>query len=324
MPIVHHGKPSFLSYPMWLGARLVLKPTLSLWPLNKAGMAGLFLIDRLAAVGPKPQGVAREQMHLAGRPVELQMPTGPSRRDGDTAMLYVHGGAFVVCGLATHRSITARMAKATELPVFSLDYRQLPAAGVGTSVADAVEAYRELVTERGYRHVVVAGDSAGGFLAGKVVEAAAEQGLPMPAAMIGFSPLLDLDLGTSPDRSSRCDAYLPKNKMAELAKLFDRGPLALSGVRRIGDLDPALFPPTVMVVAEDEMLEPDVIELIENLDDSGIEAVAHSFSWQVHAFPVLGAHHPETVQAIEAAAAFARQAVRDVKDVATRTDQRAG
>ncbi|GAC67565.1 alpha/beta hydrolase [Gordonia soli] len=324
MPIVHHRRPSLVSYPMWLGARLILKPTLALWPINRAGLAGLFLIDRFFAVGPSPKGVVREQMTLGGRPVELAMPTGPSRRDSDTAVLYLHGGAFVVCGLGTHRSIAARLSKSLELPVFSLEYRQLPSAGVGTSVVDAVDAYRELIHDRGYRHVVVAGDSAGGYLAAKIVEAAAEQGLPRPTAFVGFSPLLDLDLGTNPDRSSKSDAYLPKGKMARLAPQFDKGPIPLSGRRRVQEIDPAKFPPTIIITAEGEMLEPDVIELVELLDDAGVEAVAHSYSWQVHAFPVLGARHPETLNAIQATAAFATRAIREAKDADHRKDQRAG
>ncbi len=324
MPIVHHRRPSLLSYPIWFGSRVFLKPLLTLWPINKAGMAGLFLIDRVVAVGPKPRGVVREQLTLAGRSTELVMPAGPSRRDSDTAMLYLHGGAFVVCGIGTHRSIAARLARACEVPVFSLEYRQLPEAGVGASVADAVAAYAELINERHYRRVIVAGDSAGGFLAAKVVEAAVERGLPAPAALIGFSPLLDVDLGTNPDRSSRSDAYIPKSKMAKLAPQFDRGPVPLTGVRRIADLDPVEFPPTVMVTAEGEMLEPDVIGLIEILDEAGVEALAHSYAWQVHAFPVLASHHPETIHAIEATAAFAKEAIREGKSADDREDQRAG
>ncbi|WP_439030429.1 alpha/beta hydrolase [Gordonia terrae] len=324
MPIVHHRRPSFLSYPMWLGARVLLKPALSLWPVNKTGLAGLFLIDRIVAVGPKPRGVVREQLVLAGRPAELIMPVGPSRRDSDTAMLYLHGGAFVVCGLGTHRSISARMARACEVPVFSLEYRQLPKAGVGTSITDAVDAYAELINERGFRRVVVAGDSAGGFLAAKVVEAAVARGLPTPTALIGFSPLLDMDLGIHPDRSSRSDAYLPKSKMARLAPQFDKGPIPLTGVRRIADADLSEFPPTVMVTAEGEMLEPDVIDLVESLDEAGVVAVAHSYAWQVHAFPVLSSRHPETLDAVEVTATFAVEAVREAKTADERASQRAG
>ncbi|AZG47486.1 alpha/beta hydrolase [Gordonia insulae] len=324
MPIVHHRKPSLLSYPMWLGTRALLRPTLSLWPLTRSGMAGLFLIDRALAIGPKPSGVVREQMTLAGRPVELIMPSGPSRRDSETAVLYLHGGAFVVCGLGSHRSIASRLARSTELPVFTLEYRQLPSSGVGTSVADAVDAYRELVGERGYRRVIVAGDSAGGFLAGKVVEAAAREGLPRPTAMIGISPLLDLDVGTNPDRSSRSDAYIPQSKMAQLAGLFGRGPIPFTGVRRIVQIADADFPPTVIITAEGEMLEADAIELIETLDEAGVDAVGHSYAWQVHAFPVLTTRHPETLHAIEVTAAFVAQAIREAKDADERKDQRAG
>ncbi len=324
MPIVHHRAPSLLSYAMWVGSRGLLRPTLSLWPLNRPGMAGLFLIDRALAVGPRPAGVVRERMTLAGRPVELILPAGPSRRDAETAILYLHGGAFVVCGLGSHRSIASRLSRSCELPVLSVEYRQLPAAGVGTSVADAAGAYRELVSERGYRRVIVAGDSAGGFLAGKVIEAAIDEGLPMPTAFVGISPLLDLDVGTHPDRSSRSDAYIPRSKMAELAPLFARGPVVFNGVRRITDLADAAFPPTVMVTAEGEMLEADVIELVETLDDAGVDTVAHSYAWQVHAFPVLSTRHPESMHAIDVIAAFAADAIRKAKDTEHREGQRAG
>lgn len=324
MPIVHHRKPSLKSYPLWIGSRVFLKPLLSVWPLNGPGMAGLFVIDKFFAAGRKPRSVVREQVELGGCRAELSIPSGPSRRDADTAILYLHGGAFVVGGVGTHRSIAARLSRHCETPVFSLVYRQLPAAGVGTSVADAVAAYRELVTERGFRRVVVAGDSAGGFLASKVVEGAALAGLPAPIALIGFSPLLDLDLGDNPDRSSRSDAYLPKHQLVNLSRHFARGPIAYVGVRRIADLDPTSFPPTIMFTAENELLEPDVIELVENLMEAGVEAVAHSYSWQVHAFPVFDFHHRETMDAIEAAAAFTGHAIREAKDADERKSKWAG
>ncbi|MCD2145195.1 alpha/beta hydrolase [Gordonia paraffinivorans] len=323
MPIVHHRRPSLLSFPLWLGSRLLLKPAMSLWPISKAGLGSLFVIDQIVAIGPKPRGVVREQLTLAGRPTEMIVPAGPSRRDSDTAMLYLHGGAFVMCGLGTHRSIAARLAKACEIPVFAFEYRQLPDVGVGTSVSDTIDAYVELVTERGYRRVVVAGDSAGGFLAAKVIEAAAERGLPAPVAYLGFSPLLDLDLGTNPERTSEHDAYIPKDKLARLTPLFDRGPMPVTGARRIADLDPTIFPPTAVVTAESEMLEPDAFEFVEQLDEVGVEAVAHSYAWQVHAFPVLNTRHPETIHAIEATADFAKRAIREGRNADEREDQRA-
>ncbi|GAB17660.1 putative esterase [Gordonia effusa NBRC 100432] len=312
MSFVAHRKPSFASYPIWFGARAVLKPLLSKYPLTERGLNRLHLIDKLAQTAPKSKTVMFSTLTLGGRPADLMLPKGPSRRDGDTAVLYLHGGAFVVAGRGTHRAVASRLCERAELPVFSLEYRQLPEGGVGTSVHDAFSAYRELIERRGFRHLVVAGDSAGGFLCGKVIELAAENGLTPPIAFVGIAPLLDLDLASNPDRSSRSDAYLPKEKMAELAPKFDWGPIPFVGTRRITSLDPALFPPTVMITAEDEMIEPDVIELVEKLDAAGVRAELHSYSWQIHAFPVLAFRHREVLDAIEAVASFVADVIREV------------
>ncbi|GAA2056698.1 alpha/beta hydrolase [Williamsia deligens] len=310
MPVITHDNPSRGSYALWFGSRLLIRPVLKYWPLTPQTMKMLYLVDKALARGPKPKGVVGEPMTLAGRPAEYIVPSGPSRRDSDTAVLYLHGGAFVVCGLATHRAVASRLSRKTGLPVVSLAYRQLPEAGVGTSVNDAYMAYRELIMERGYRHVVVAGDSAGGFLAPKVAELAAADGIQVPDAFVGFSPLLDLDLASNPDRSSRSDAYLPKSKMAELAPMFDQGPIALRGVRRIIDVPADRLPPTLIINAQDEMLEADIIELVESIDSVGGVAVAHRFRWQVHAFPALNARHPESLEAIALAADFITEAIR--------------
>jgi acetyl esterase/lipase len=308
MAVITHRRPSLRSYPIWLGSRLFVKPALALWPIGTFGLKPLFLLDELFALAPGPRGVARTQMTLAGRPVELMVPAGPSNRDGATAVLYLHGGALVVCGLATHRAVAGRLCLDSDLPVFSVAYRQLPEAGVGTSVTDAYQAYRELVLERGFTRVVVAGDSAGGFLAGKVIEFAHRDGLPRPVAYIAYSPLLDLDMAANPDRTSRSDAYLPMNKLAALAPKFDKGPIALTGARAIIDIDSDAFPPTIVVTAEDEMLEPDALALVEKLTRDGVEAELHIHSWQVHAFPVLAGRLPDAVASIARTARFAREA----------------
>lgn len=325
MPIVHHRKPSFSSLPIWVSARMVLRPTLALWPLTPLGMKPLRLFDKLARRAPRPSNVVCEAISLAGRPVDLMMPRGPRHGGSDTAMLYLHGGAFVVGGRGTHRPLVSDLCELTELPVFSLDYRQLPEAGVGTSVHDAFSAYRELLEQRGYRHIVLAGDSAGGFLSGKIIELAAQNDLVAPVAYLSFSPLLDLDLAANPERSSRADAYVPIAKMAALAPMFDWGPVALTGVRRIADIDSTLFPPTLMITAEDEMIEPDALELIATLDAAGVHAIAHSYSWQVHAFPVFsGMMHAEGAHAVRTAAAFATEAIREARTAVEESDQLTG
>ena len=63
--------------------------------------------------------------------------------DGPTsngAILYLHGGAFLLCGLNTHRRIVERLAQATGMAVLSVDYRQLPNGRLADSLADCEDA----------------------------------------------------------------------------------------------------------------------------------------------------------------------------------------
>ena len=286
MPIVHHRRPSLASYPIWLVAWLFIKPVMSFGPIIAPVFALLAAMERWLEKRRPSRRVAIERIDLGGRPTELVLAKGPAGTNTDSAVLYLHGGAFMSCGPGTHRTVTASLATGLQVPVFALDYRQLPDGGVGTSVHDAVAAYRELLVERGYRHVVVAGDSAGGFLTAKVVELAAPNGLPAPTAVGLLSPLLDLDLGARPDRTSRYDAYLPIRQLAVLGPMFERGPVPFTGARRAAEITPTVFPPTIIITAEREMVEPDSVDLVDALDEAGVRAVLHRYAWQVHAFTV--------------------------------------
>ncbi|MBT0567103.1 alpha/beta hydrolase [Williamsia sp. CHRR-6] len=309
MPVIDHRRPSRGSIVLWVLVRILVKPVLSIWPLSPLGLRAARVLEPIARRVLHPAGVVTETIDVAGRRTEYTVAARPSRRAGDTAILYLHGGGFVAGGPCTHRTVTAGLARTTELPVFAPDYRLIPDGGVGTSVHDAVAAYRELVTERGFRYVVVAGDSAGGFLCGKIVEAAAETGLPSPPAFVGYSPMLDLDLAANPDSGSRSDAYLPKRRIAQLAPRFDDGPIPLRGVRRITELAPQLMPPTLVVSAKDEFFEIEMVRLVEGLDAAGGTAVLHRFAWQVHAFPTMSGAHRETVETIALTAEFVADAL---------------
>ncbi|SLD05774.1 putative hydrolase/esterase/lipase [Mycobacteroides abscessus subsp. massiliense] len=234
------------------------------------------------------------------------IPAGTAVAESDTAILYLHGGAFIACGPATHRKITGLLARQLRVPVYVLDYRQLPEAGVGSSVADAVQAYRELLQD--YARVIVVGDSAGGFLSGKVIEYAHTHGLPKPVAYVGYSPLLDLDLAANPASTSRHDAYLPKGKLRKLAPKFDRGPVEFAGERRVVAVPVEAYPPTLLITAQDEFLEPDAIELAEKLSAAGVVAKVHSYSWQLHAFPAIAVSR-DTAEAVVLSADFINEAL---------------
>lgn len=140
--------------------------------------------------------------------------TPPRRetRDGTRpVILWLHGGAFILCGTSTHARLLSSVALAADARVLSVEYPLAPdQGGYVDALRAATDAYRWLVDDAGGgvdpRDVVVGGDSAGGHLAlGLVRELATARGcgvgpdgastragrVEMPAGVVLMSPWLD-------------------------------------------------------------------------------------------------------------------------------------
>ncbi|MFE3290379.1 alpha/beta hydrolase [Rhodococcus sp. NPDC059234] len=292
-------------------ARTVVKPLFTIWPTTDRGILALGRLETYLDRLPAPPNTTVEPLLLGG--VRCERVTHRRRAtdnlDGAT-ILYLHGGGFVFCGLGTHRAACGLLAERAGVPVVSVDYRQLPYGGVGTSITDAMSAYRALLDScEDPSKIIVAGDSAGGYLAMKVAEIAALQGLPTPAAVIGYSPLLNLHLGRHDPNFMRKDAYLPMNKVHKLENRWLGGPDAIIGAESPVDADPALFPPVFLVSAEHELMRPDVEILTERFERAGRPVETHLWSGQIHAFPVLGSVLPESEKIVELSVDFVRRNV---------------
>jgi epsilon-lactone hydrolase len=108
----------------------------------------------------------------------------------ERAVLYFHGGAYVM-GEAED-GLVHGLAQATKLRIYSSEYRKAPEHPFPAAGNDAFAVYRALVAKHGASNLVVAGCSAGGGLAFKTVIRARDEGLPLPAAVLGITPWLDL------------------------------------------------------------------------------------------------------------------------------------
>ncbi|OMC08452.1 hypothetical protein A5736_06465 [Mycobacterium sp. SP-6446] len=188
------------------------------------------------------------------------------RRQQDWVLLYFHGGGYVVGGLNTHRQLVAKIARASRMPAFHVDYRRLPKATFAQILDDAVESYRYLL-EQGFRadHIIVSGDSAGGGLAFRLALATKEHKLPMPGGISAISPWADFDPTTRnahPNR--RRDCYLPTRCMETIAQ---------QGFAVDGQIDPTWsavnhdftgLPPVLIQVGSTECLLADAETLAEH------------------------------------------------------------
>ncbi|RFQ38249.1 alpha/beta hydrolase [Pseudomonas sp. ATCC 13867] len=148
------------------------------------------LLRGLTAATLTPPWRAPRADALGGLPCEVWRSQG---REMSAAILYLHGGAYLVGSPATHRAITANLARRCQAEVWALDYRLAPEHPFPAQRDDAVAAYRALL-DKGIpaSAIAIAGDSAGGHLTLQLALQAKALGLPTPGALVTFSPVTDL------------------------------------------------------------------------------------------------------------------------------------
>ncbi|WP_425229912.1 alpha/beta hydrolase [Sphingomonas sp.] len=91
------------------------------------------------------------------------------RREPGPAVVFFHGGGFVIGDLDTHASFTAEAARVLDLPVIAVDYRLAPEAAWPAAPDDSEAAARWVAGSpaelgRSVTGLVLMGDSAGGNL----------------------------------------------------------------------------------------------------------------------------------------------------------------
>lgn len=123
------------------------------------------------------------------------------------AVLFFHGGGFVLGSLASHQSITARLAADTGFDVIAVDYRLAPEHGAPAAHDDVRAVTQAALDGRlpfdlpAGQPLALAGDSAGGTLAASV---AAWFGTRIAGAALVY-PMLGLE-PQWPARASEADA----------------------------------------------------------------------------------------------------------------------
>ncbi|GLR46452.1 alpha/beta hydrolase [Sphingomonas astaxanthinifaciens] len=104
---------------------------------------------------------------IAGGPCPMRLYDARAERGPGPALVFYHGGGFVIGDLDTHEPLCAEIARLIDLPVVSVDYALAPEAPFPAGVEDAIAAARWIGGSpaelgRSATGLVLAGDSAGG------------------------------------------------------------------------------------------------------------------------------------------------------------------
>ncbi|HAC78758.1 MAG TPA: alpha/beta hydrolase [Deltaproteobacteria bacterium] len=261
-------------------------------------------MEAMMGAMPAPAGMKAEPISAGGVPAEWISFT-----DSDTsrALLYLHGGGYVIGSIATHRALAGRLARELGCRVLILDYRLAPENPHPAAVEDALAACRFL-RDSGIApdKTVIAGDSAGGGLTVATLLALRDAGEPLPAAAAGLSAWLDL-AGTGPSNTEKAavDPVVTMEGLLEMAGWY-LGEQAASDTPTASPLyaDPSGLPPLLLQVGEAEVLRDDSTRFAAKAKEAGVSVQLEVWPDMVHVWHAFGDDVPESRDAVAGLAQF--------------------
>jgi acetyl esterase len=174
-----------------------------------------------ALVMPRAKGVHAVDRTIPGPagPLPVRVYRSLAAPAEPPAIVYFHGGGWVVGDLDTHDGSCRLLARETGAVVMAVDYRLAPEHPFPAAVDDALAAFRwaaanprELACRPGA--VAVMGDSAGGTLAAVVCQQARDLGGAMPVAQGLVYPGTDLRMMTRSMDAYAQGFYLTREDIA--------------------------------------------------------------------------------------------------------------
>jgi epsilon-lactone hydrolase len=269
-----------------------------------------------ALTRPAPAGVGTRRTTLGGRPALDLEPPGELRRG---RLLYLHGGGYVVGSPDTHAGLAGELARRAAVRATSLDYRLAPEHPFPAAVEDALAAYRDLLATGASPHdLALAGDSAGGGLAIATLLAARDAGLPLPAAVVLFSPWVDLTLaGDSMHTKEEADPIFTAADVRAYADLYlgdqDRAhPLASPLLADLTGL-----PPLLVQVGSREVLLDDAVRLAGRAAAADVAVTLEVRPEVPHVFQHHYGRLDDADAALDRAARFLTDSLRSGEDAVT-------
>lgn len=291
---------SFLKTSLRFPSRLNLPPTV----LRIA-------LEQLCKIFPQSKHVDIRKLRIAGIRAEEIKPQAESTQ----LIFHIHGGAFFLGSLGTHRAFMSELAVKTQMQVLHIDYPLAPEQRY-PDIGDAIYDVYQMLLDQGTlpKDIIVSGDSCGANLAlALLLRLKSEDRSQLPSGLILMSPFLDLTLTSESLRyNQKHDAllsiealeagiqyYVPKNidrSIPELSPLY-------------GDFEG--LPPTLVQIGSKEILLDDASRFYEKAKEADVKVSYKLYTGMWHNFQMFSPWFDEAKQALSDVAEFAQQLDRD-------------
>lgn len=205
----------------------------------------------------------------------------------NTIIMYAHGGGYTCGGLSYARILAAKLALNTGLSVLSFAYRLAPEYAYPAAFDDA-KAVWDYLMHLGYgaSQVILAGDSAGGNLVLTLTQDIIASGRMKPKALLLFSPWTDMTATSDTyEEFKDKDPILTKNYITSVRDAYigkDADPADAKYSPLYGDFSD--FPPTLVQVGKNEVLQDDSVKLAKRINKAGGNAKIEIYKDGWHVF----------------------------------------
>ena len=266
-------------------------------------------IESLKTAGGTPEPVRSiENLRIPGPdceiPIRIYTPDAPAPRP---ALVYFHGGGWVVCDLDTHDVVCTAIAHRAGAVVIAVDYRLAPEHKFPAAVTDSYAATAWVasnVTKLGIdpKRISVGGDSAGGNLAAVVSLKSRDEDGPAIALQVMVYPATDLSSFDTPSYQEFGENhYLTKSEMEWFRQHYLRSmedardphasPLLASDLSRL--------PPVLIITAECDPLRDEGEAYAKRLANDGVPVTYTCYPGMIHPFFSLSGAIPQAFDAIQ-------------------------
>lgn len=225
-------------------------------------------------------------------PLRLYRPEG-APRTGAPALIYVHGGGWVIGSIESHDRVCRQIAHRSGCTVVSVDYRLAPEYPAPAGAEDVIAALRwiadhadDLGLDRD--RLGVGGDSAGGSLAAVAALGARDAGIALRCQILIYPGTDNRDVAWSyPSRLANADippltrttmeyflaSFLPDKAKAEDWRV---SPLLVEQVAGVA--------PALVITGSCDVLHDEAVKYVGRLSDAGVAVIHRNFPGMIHGF----------------------------------------
>lgn len=272
--------------------------------------------------GPLSEMASIDMIEIAGPgsalALRLYRPLAAAPDAPQPAMLFFHGGGWVVGDLETHDALARALAAESGCLVAALDYRLAPEHPFPAALDDAMAAFAWLCREAPRlgidpSRIGVAGDSAGGNLAAVLAIIARDGALPPVAFQLLLYPVCDLTMSHPSYERNGTDFLLTRDSMSYFIDAYSGGrdlgadwrasPLAVPSLDGVA--------PAIVLTAGNDPLCDEGDAYADRLAAAGVPTDHVRLPGQIHGFLTAAAIVTEAAGAIERVGGHVRERIAD-------------